>query len=333
MRQASGRKIAVDGRSVYVEESGSGPARVVFEAGQGCGRTCWDTVLPLLADDAHLVAYDRAGFGRSGRTTTQLSIDDMAADLAAMVEAVVPGELVLVAHSMGGLVARRAAELLEPRLKGLLLVDPTPETAPAYDTIEQTTRKVDRMLAVGQALVHLPALRGLAGGNLRSLFPAETYETMVAEDFVPDGVAQTRKEARAVAAAIPSFREQPPRLPRCPTVLLSAARSPKGREEQYDGIREHQRRYAESLPDGRFVSVDCGHFIQAERPEIVAEHTRALLKLGRTTGSAHTAPPDGLEFRRRASEAIARLKDNSAELADYRQEAHGLAETDVEVQE
>lgn len=277
MRAATGRMVDVGNRSVYVEESGHGAAQLVFEAGQGCGRTCWDTVLPLLTDHARLVAYDRAGFGLSGRTTELLSIDDMAADLVAMIETVAPGDVVLVAHSMGGLVARRAAERLELRLRGLLLVDPTPETAPVYDTIEQTTRKVDRMLAVAQALVHVPALRKLAGGNLRNLFPAETYQTMVAENFVPAGVAQTREEARAVAAAIPAFRETPPRLPRCPTIVLSSARSPKGREQQYDSIREHQRRYAERLPGGRFVSVDCGHFIQAERPELVAEHARALL--------------------------------------------------------
>src|SRR5436190_23228133 len=116
MRQAAGRAVQVNGRSVYVEESGTGPDWVVFEAGQGMGCTCWDAVLPLLAHRARLVAYDRAGFGRSGRTTAQLGIDDMATDLVSMVEAVVPGRFVLVAHSMGGLVARRAVERLEPRL-------------------------------------------------------------------------------------------------------------------------------------------------------------------------------------------------------------------------
>lgn len=44
---------------------------MVFEAGSGCGRTCWDPVRPLLADCARLVACDRAGFGRSGRTDGQ----------------------------------------------------------------------------------------------------------------------------------------------------------------------------------------------------------------------------------------------------------------------
>ena len=42
-------------------------AGIVFDAGSGQGRTSWDPVVPLLADRTRLVAYDRAGFGRSRR--------------------------------------------------------------------------------------------------------------------------------------------------------------------------------------------------------------------------------------------------------------------------
>ncbi|MFI9365961.1 alpha/beta fold hydrolase [Kitasatospora sp. NPDC053057] len=285
MRQASGRAVQVNGRSVYVEESGNGPDWVLFEAGQGLGRTCWDAVLPLLADRAHLVAYDRAGFGRSGRTAVQLGIDDMAADLVAMAAAVVAGRFVLVAHSMGGLVARRAVESLGPRLQGLLLLDPTPESAPVYDTFDQTARKVDRAMGVTQALVRSRPLARMVSGNIGRVFPADTYATMLAEDFVPAGIAQTRKEFKAVAAAIPRFRAEPPGLPTCPTLLLSASRPVKGRERQHAVITEHQRRWVETLPDGRFEKVDSAHFIQAEQPGIVADRITSLLDRPSRTGA------------------------------------------------
>lgn len=277
MRQAVGQTMWVNGRSIYVEESGRGPDWVVFEAGGGLGRTCWDPVLPLLADQGRLVAYDRAGFGRSGRTAVQLGIDDMAADLVAMVEAVVPGPFVLVAHSMGGLVARRAAEGLGPRLRGLLLLDPTPESAPVYDTFDQTAAKVVRAMGVTQALVRSRSLARMVSGNIRRVFPADTYAAMLAEDFVPAGIAQTRKEFKAVAAAIPQLRTEPPVLPTCPTVLLSASRPVKGRKQQHAAIAEHQRRWIQTLPDGRFEEVDSGHLIQAEQPEIVADRVGHLL--------------------------------------------------------
>jgi pimeloyl-ACP methyl ester carboxylesterase len=278
MRDVPGERVAVNGRSVYVEVSGQGEPWVVFEAGCGCGRTCWDPVLPLLADTARLVAYDRNGRARSGRTNQQLSVDDMAADLVAMTQAVVPGDFVLVAHSMGGLVARRAVQRLGSRLRGLLLVDVLPETSPVYDTWDQTTQRVDRMLAVTQSLSRFRPLARLFSGNVQRLFSAETYQTMLDEDFTPAGTAQTRAELRAVAAAIPQFRAEPPQLPSCPTIVLSAIRGAKGRERQTAANREHQRRYAESLSDGGYEGVEAAHFIQAEQPHLVATRIRQLLE-------------------------------------------------------
>ncbi|MBL1088050.1 MULTISPECIES: alpha/beta fold hydrolase [Streptomyces] len=42
-------------------------------------------------------------------------------------------------------------------------------------------------------------------------------------------------------------------------------------------IAERQRRWVETLPDGRFEEVDSGHFIQAEQPGIVADEVGHLL--------------------------------------------------------
>ena len=277
MRVVPGQKVPVNGRSVYVEESGQGQDWVVFEAGGGCGRTFWDPVLPLLGDRARLVAYDRAGRDLSGRTTQQLSVDDMAADLVAMTEAVVPVDFVLVAHSMGGLVARRAVERLGPRLRGLLLADVLVESSPIYDTWDQTTKRIDRMLAVTQELSRFPPLARLFTRNVQRFYSADTYQTMLVEDFTPAGTSQTRKEMQAVAAAIPQFRAQPPPLPKCPTIVLSVSRAAKGREQQHASFSEHQRRYADSLPDGEYEVVDSAHFIQAEQPQLVVSRIQQLL--------------------------------------------------------
>ncbi len=288
MREAIGRSVPVNGRSVYVEERGVGEGRVVFESGSGQGRTSWDLVVPKLADQAHLLAYDRAGFGRSGRIKQQLSIDEMAADLVALIDATVPpgAPLVLVGHSMGGLIGRRAAERLGPRLAGLLLVDPTPETAPVYDTFDRTARQVDLSLAIGQPLMWIRPLAWLSTGNIRRAYPRETYATMLAEDFTPAGLGQTRREFKAVAAAIHQFRAAPPAAPHCPTVILSATR-PLRRGSAPHTLGAHQRRWVESLPDGHFEPVDASHFIQAEQPQLVAETIRRLLDHSHRAGIRH----------------------------------------------
>ena len=97
-----------------------------------------------------------------------------------------------------------------------------------YDTWNRTTRNIDRALAVTQPLSRFRPLARLFSGNLRRLYPAQTYQAMLAEDFTPAGIARTRMEMHAVAAAIPQFRAQPPRLPKCPAIVLSAARADRG---------------------------------------------------------------------------------------------------------
>lgn len=280
MRDVPGRLVWVNGRAIYVEQSGRGDDWLVFEAGAGAGRTCWDPVLPHLADSAQLVTYDRAGRARTGRATGQLSIDDMADDLVAMTEAVVPGSFVLVAHSMGGLIARRAAERLGTRLRGLLLIDPTPETSPIYDDWDTRLPKIDRMMGWAQALSHVRPLRGMFIGNLRRGFSPETCRTIRDEDVSPAGFAQTRREMHAVAAAIPQFRLRPPAIPQCPVTVLAAARPVKDRPHQIAVVtsaQEQLRRFTASLPHGRFESVDSAHLMQAEQPQLIATEARQLV--------------------------------------------------------
>src|SRR3984957_6850064 len=162
MRDVPGRRLTACGHQLYVEESGSGDTYAVFESGNGAGRTLWDPVVPLLSDVARTVAYDRAGRGRSPRVDPPQSLDDMAATLAALVKALAPGRLILVGHSMGGLIVRRAAEELLPGPAGLVLVDPTPEAAPLYDDWTAAAASTDRILAVHQAAAHCrPLIRRL----------------------------------------------------------------------------------------------------------------------------------------------------------------------------
>jgi hypothetical protein len=51
---------------------------------------------------------------------------------------------------MGGLVARRAAERLGPRLRGLILIDPTPETSSICDNWDQRLPKYAEGLPDGR---------------------------------------------------------------------------------------------------------------------------------------------------------------------------------------
>ncbi|MRH90524.1 alpha/beta fold hydrolase [Nocardia sp. SYP-A9097] len=274
MRNVPGRRIMLCGNEIYYEEAGTGDTLVVFESGAGAGRTLWDRIVPLLANVAHTVAYDRAGRGRSSHAPEPQSIDDMAATLVALVEALAPERVILAAHSMGGLIVRRAAESLSP--SGLVLMDPTPENAPTYDNWAPTVKQTDRILAVQQALSHIPPLMRILTRSYGRKFPADTYATMLAEDFAPAGLAQTRHEIAAVAAAIPEFRTRPPEPPKSDITVISATHAARYQSRNLDTMREYQRRYADQL-GAHFEDSASEHIIPAEQPEQVAAAIRRLV--------------------------------------------------------
>jgi pimeloyl-ACP methyl ester carboxylesterase len=275
MRDVPGRRLTLCGNEIYLEESGSGDTCVVFDSGNGSGRTLWDPVVPLLRDTVRTVAYDRAGRGRSSRPEPPQSIDDMAATLVALVEALAPGRVILVGHSMGGLIVRRAVKKLIPRPAGLVLVDPTPDAAPVYDDWAATASKTDRILAVEQAAARWrPLMRRLTRSYGR-MFSPDTYDTMLAEDFTPAGLAQTRRELKAFATGVSEFRSRPPHPPECAVTVISATRANRFQARSLATIREYQRRYAEQV-GGQFEDADSEHIVPAEQPGQVAAAVRRL---------------------------------------------------------
>ena len=107
------------------------------------------------------------------------------------------------------------------------------------------------------------------------MFPADTYATMLADDFSPGGIAQNRNEVHAVATGIAEFRSRPPQPPRCDIVLISAARADRMHARNHETIREYQRRWADQV-GARFEDADCEHIVPAEQPDQVAAAIRRL---------------------------------------------------------
>src|ERR1700710_2825969 len=105
--EAPGRLVDMGGRSLHVQEKGSGPIPVVFEAGIAASSLSCSLVQPRVAEFDRTISYDRAGFGWSAAAPAQSTALDAARDLARMLEIVHPsGPVLLAGHSFGGLIAR-----------------------------------------------------------------------------------------------------------------------------------------------------------------------------------------------------------------------------------
>lgn len=105
---------------LYYEDSGGCGRPVVLIHGWPLSSQAWVDQVPALTGAGYrVIAYDRRGFGRSGRTPIGYDYETFAADLHALIDELDLTDAVLVGYSMGGgEVARYVAKYGEKRLAG-----------------------------------------------------------------------------------------------------------------------------------------------------------------------------------------------------------------------
>jgi pimeloyl-ACP methyl ester carboxylesterase len=149
---------------------------VVLEAGLGESSLTWADLQDLLDEHLRICSYDRLGYGWSGDAEGPRDATTEARELHAVLGAV--GEersLVLVAHSLGGLIAQTYAAHHPESVRALVLLDPT---TPASVTGPQI---LPIAVSTGQeALVRLGLLRpfaaDIASGEPEARTPREAVE-------------------------------------------------------------------------------------------------------------------------------------------------------------
>jgi pimeloyl-ACP methyl ester carboxylesterase len=127
---APGDLVDVGGRNLHLHVTGEehGGPTVVMEAGMGASSVSWAWVQPAVDDTATVVSYDRAGIAWSDPPAADRDPATTVEDLRTALEARgLPGPYVLVAHSMGALVARAFAGAHPDEVAALVLVDPSHE--------------------------------------------------------------------------------------------------------------------------------------------------------------------------------------------------------------
>ena len=92
--------------------------------GNGGHAHWWDALVPALVPGWRLVAPDLRGHGESDwAEPPRYRLEDFARDLTSVHDALAPGRMVLVGHSMGGRVAAWYGTTHPERVRGLVLLD------------------------------------------------------------------------------------------------------------------------------------------------------------------------------------------------------------------
>jgi 3-oxoadipate enol-lactonase len=121
--------VKVNGKDLAVEVDGQGPA-VLLVHGLGGTSNFYQPQTDVLAETFQVIRPDLEGSGRSP-VTGKLSIDGLAADLAALLDELRVESARVVGHSMGTLVVRTLAARHPERVTALALLGAVRPPAPA----------------------------------------------------------------------------------------------------------------------------------------------------------------------------------------------------------
>lgn len=243
--------IRVNETELYYEKAGSGEPLVLVH-GSWVDHSSWALVAPSLAEDFRVITYDRRGHSRSERVSSQGSVHEDAADLAALLEALDAAPAHVVTSSFGGVIAMRLAvsrpELIrtltmhEPPALDLLTADP--ESA---SLLELTGQRIGAVAAKVKAGDHEGAARqfveevALGPGAWETQVPPQTREIFIrnAPTFLdevrdPDpGVDLDGLASFSRPTLVSDGTESPPVFPKIVGILADTI--PGAQRTTYDG--------------------------------------------------------------------------------------------------
>ena len=121
-----GEYVEVNGHRVHVIRDGeAGPVIVLVHGASANAREFQTTLVPALESGFRVLSMDRPGHGFSERPDNATQLEVQARQIAGAIEALVPGEkVIVVGHSFGGAVALRIGLERPDLVQGLVLLAP-----------------------------------------------------------------------------------------------------------------------------------------------------------------------------------------------------------------
>jgi pimeloyl-ACP methyl ester carboxylesterase len=154
--------LALNGARLHYDLHGDGPETLVFIHGLMLASGSWHHQVEAFADRYRVLTFDLRGQGRSEMTPDGLDLDNLAADAAALIGALVEGPCHLVGFSMGSFVAMRVAARRPELVRTLTLIGPSAEAEEA-ENLPRYALLIRLVTLFGPGLVIGPLMKILFG--------------------------------------------------------------------------------------------------------------------------------------------------------------------------
>lgn len=221
----------------------------------------WDEVVPLLEDQFDLILPDLRGFGGSSTVDSFYTMEDMASDIAGLLDHLGIQKAAIVGHSMGGYVALAFARQYPERVTGLGLVS-------SQVLADPPARREDRFKTAAEVADKGPA------SVVEAMTPKFTSDPRLQE------FARATMERQQPAAYIGALKAMGERVDSTP--LLESIDYPvvivHGDADSLIPI-DRAREVKAALPNAHLVEVSgAGHMPMMEAKEKTAEALRQLAR-------------------------------------------------------
>ena len=261
-------KVAIPGGEIYYEEHGEGEP-LIFASGLNGVARYWQPQVPAFSSRFRVITYDHRGTGSSDRNQREFSVDGMAADLVALMDALRIERAHLVGLSTGGAIGQTIAIEQPRRLEKLVVCSTWTHCDPWFRRLFEARRAMFRE----------------AGPELHAMFHPLW---LLPPDYVNAHDAEIDEERRRAASTAPPVeisigridallkfdrREGLSRIT-TPTLIIAS-------DNDYITPSYHARMLAEKIAGSKLeIVAGGGHSISKTRPELFNELVMDFLTTG-----------------------------------------------------
>ncbi len=266
-RPAVDRLVSIGSHRLEMRVEGKGSPVVVLDSGLSDAIDKMTALRERVAASTSVVAYNRAGYGRSEPGPGPRRAGREAEELKALLDkASIPGPYVLVGHSLGALNMMMFASRYPGDVAGMVLLDPPPLTFILGQAYPELRVMAERMTAEWQTLAETAARSADPGEKARSAF----FAAIASEHREMFG--ETANEVGAIA----TFGDLP--LVVCAAGKANSAFGAAAGEYQKYWV-EQSRSLSKKSANGRFVLAEnSGHYLYQDVLELVVREIMSLVQ-------------------------------------------------------
>ena len=240
----------------YVSSGAKSKPALLFANSLGTDLRIWDDVTDRLNENFRVVRYDKRGHGLSDAPPSPYSINDLAQDVAGVLDALEIEQAVLCGVSVGGLIAQAFALNYPKRVRALVLCD----TGARIGSIESWRQRIEIVRAGGLQALESPTMERWFSPTFRARRSADIrgYSNMLlqtsVEGYIGTCCALRDADFRATLATV-----------RCPTLVLCGA-------QDIATPPELGRELAELISGAQFSLIEnAAHLPCIEQPDILTQ--------------------------------------------------------------